>query len=225
MGVQLRVVLPGGRLAERRHGQAVSVGVLAGAVDPHPGGGAVALDVLEHGPHRDVVRLEQPGIAGEPPPHRQRLRRRERGVEPGHGGDQPALGVVRGRRARRPSRVPVVGSWPDSSASRSSVDTVPDEAEAVGLAAQPLPLAVRARPRPGSGCSSAPRPRRCWRGWSSPAARDPRRRRRALVCRADRFGPWRGRGCASSARGEQRELRGTGASWGAGTWAARLVCR
>jgi hypothetical protein len=54
---------------------ALGVGVLAGAVDPHPGGGAIALDVLEHRSHRDVMGVEQPGIAGETPPYRQRLRR------------------------------------------------------------------------------------------------------------------------------------------------------
>jgi hypothetical protein len=70
VGVDLRVVLAGGRLAERRYGQALGVGVLAGAVDPHAGGGAVTLDVLEHGPHRDIVGLEQPRIFGETPPHR-----------------------------------------------------------------------------------------------------------------------------------------------------------
>ena len=37
--------------------------MLAGPIDPHPGRGAVALEVLEDGTHRDVVRFEDAGVA------------------------------------------------------------------------------------------------------------------------------------------------------------------
>ena len=109
------------------------------------------------------------------------------------------------RRCRAVS--PCTGSWPDSSASRSSVDTAPGQAEPVGLAAEPLALALRAVVGQVAGVVARRRRPPCWRGWSSPAARDSRRRRRALVCRADGFGGCRGRECAWSARGEERELR------------------
>ncbi len=66
--------------------------MLAGVTDTDAGGG-VALDVVEHGLHGELVRVEQSGIAGQPPPHRQRLRGRERRVEPGDGTDEPTLAV------------------------------------------------------------------------------------------------------------------------------------
>jgi hypothetical protein len=127
---------------ERRHDETLGVGVLAGAVDPHAGGGAVALDVLEHGSHGDVVGFEQRGIPGETPPHRQGLRRREGAVEAGHGGYQPAPGVVAvdqcpAQPCPRPGVV----------ARKKGLESVgrhrPGQAEAIGLPAQPIPLAVR----------------------------------------------------------------------------------
>src|SRR4051794_31118240 len=94
MGVKLRVVLAGSGLPERSHDQAVDVRVLAGAVDPYAGGGAVALEVVEDGAHREVVGFEQARVAGQSPPHRERLRRRERRIEPRYGGDEVALAAV-----------------------------------------------------------------------------------------------------------------------------------
>ena len=44
---------------------------------------AEGFEVVEHCGDRHIVRVEQPGVAGERPPHRQRLRCRERGVVSG----------------------------------------------------------------------------------------------------------------------------------------------
>jgi hypothetical protein len=69
MGVDLRIVGPGGRLAERGHREPDGVGVEPAAAAPDAGGGALALQVLQGGGHRDVVRFEHPGIARQRPPH------------------------------------------------------------------------------------------------------------------------------------------------------------
>jgi hypothetical protein len=143
VAVELGVVLAGGGLAERRHGEPAGLRVLAVAVDPHPRGGGVALDVVEHGAHRQVVRLGQPRVAGQAPPHRQRLRRRERRVEPAHGADQPALGV---------DAVDQLGAEPRPrdgvAAAQERFEVLgrhrPGQSQSLGLPAEPDALAFRA---------------------------------------------------------------------------------
>ena len=65
--------------------EAAAVGADAGR-RPEP------LQMLERRRHGDVVGLEEPVVAGQRPPHRQRLRRRERGVEPRHRPHHPTIG-------------------------------------------------------------------------------------------------------------------------------------
>jgi hypothetical protein len=143
MGVELGVVLPRGRLLERSHHQPTGIGMLADAVAPHPGGRPVPLQVLEHRPHCNIVRLHHTGIAGEAPPHRHRLGRRERRIEPRHRRDQPALGVIaihqrpaqpcpRHRVMARQQRLQVLGRHRTR------------QAQPVRLAAKPLALTIRA---------------------------------------------------------------------------------
>ena len=107
VGVDLRVIGPRRRLAERRHRQPVRVGMQAArrstrirVVDPNRSRCASAAR------HGDVVGLEEPAVAGQRPPHRQRLRRRERRVEPRHRPHHPPARRRTGRRARGPSGVP-----------------------------------------------------------------------------------------------------------------------
>ena len=101
VGVDLRVIGPRRRLTERRHRQPAACPGAAGApferirvVDPNRS------RCVERRGDGDVVRLEQPAVAGQRPPHRQRLRRRERRVEPGHRPHAPARRSWTGRRAR-----------------------------------------------------------------------------------------------------------------------------
>ena len=94
MGVDLRVVGPRGGLTERRHRQPVRVGVQAAAVGADPGRRPEPLQMRQRRGHRDVVSFEQPVVAGQRPPHRQRLRRRERGVETRHRPHQPTVARV-----------------------------------------------------------------------------------------------------------------------------------
>jgi hypothetical protein len=91
VAVDLGVVLPGGRLLEHGHGQALGVGEVAAAVGADPGGAAVALDVVEHGLHGEVVGVEDAGVAGEAPPDRHALGRREGSIETGDGLDELAV--------------------------------------------------------------------------------------------------------------------------------------
>ena len=81
VGVDLRVVGPRGRLTERRDGEAVGIGMQTaaagedGVVDPNRSDAERRRD-------GDVVGFKEPVVAGQGPPHPQRLRRRERRVEP-----------------------------------------------------------------------------------------------------------------------------------------------
>lgn len=136
VGVQLGVVLARGDLPEGSHHQAARFGVLAGAVHANPGGRPVALEVLEHASDRGVVGVEESGVAGERPPHRDRLRGGERGVEPGDGRDQLPLAVeaVDERGAEPCPRHGVVAG---QQRLQVFVRHLPGEAEAAGLAAQP----------------------------------------------------------------------------------------
>ena len=52
------------------------------------------LQVRESGGDGDVVGFEQPVVAGKRPPHRQRLRRRERRIKPRHRPHHPTIGRV-----------------------------------------------------------------------------------------------------------------------------------
>jgi hypothetical protein len=92
MGVDLRVVSPGGDLTERRHRQPDSVGMQPATVRADPSGGPVPLQVAQRRADGDVVSVEQAGVAGERPPHAQRLRCRERGIEPRHRPHHPPIG-------------------------------------------------------------------------------------------------------------------------------------
>ena len=89
-------------------------------VDPNRSRCASAAD------DRDVVRFEQTLVAGQRPPHRQRLRRRERRIEPRHRPHHAARRSCTGRATPDPAAYPIVGSRPDSSSSSASTFTVPD---------------------------------------------------------------------------------------------------
>ncbi|MEJ7721843.1 MAG: hypothetical protein WKF58_16085 [Ilumatobacteraceae bacterium] len=94
--------------------------------------------------HGGVVGVEQAVVAGQRPPHRQRLRRRERRIEPRHRLDHPA---IRGEPVQQltTKRRPVTGSQPDSSDSSASTVTGPDKPEAVRLTTGPLPRRLTRR--------------------------------------------------------------------------------
>ena len=146
VGVQLRVVGPGGGLAERRHRQPERVGMQPAAVMPDPGGGPVPLQVRQRRRHGDVVGFEQAGVAGERPPHAQRLRRRERGVEPRHRPHHPPVGRSCRSTSADAERRPV-----------GRVAALQQPLQVVGLdpagQAEPVGLAARATgpaPRPGA---------------------------------------------------------------------------
>ena len=94
VGVDLRVIGPRGGLAERGHRQPVGVRVQAAAVGADAGRRPEPLQMRQRRGDGDVVGFEEPVVAGERPPHRQRLRRRERRVEPRHRPHHPTVGRV-----------------------------------------------------------------------------------------------------------------------------------
>jgi hypothetical protein len=73
VGVDLGVVISRRRLPERRDRQLAALGMQPPTVDPHPGRRPEPLPMLEHLRHGGVVGGEQPGVAGQRPPHAQRL--------------------------------------------------------------------------------------------------------------------------------------------------------
>ena len=91
MGVQLRIIQPGRRLPERPHRQPLRIGMQPAAVRTDPGRRPEPLQIVDHRPHGDVVTLGQAGVAGQRPPHRQRLRRRHRRIKPGHRPHHPTI--------------------------------------------------------------------------------------------------------------------------------------
>ena len=92
VGVDLRIVGTRRGLAECGDRQPVGVGMHPPAVGADAGRRAEPLEVRQGCGDGDVVGLQQPRVAGECPPHRQRLGCRERRVEPGDGTDDPAVG-------------------------------------------------------------------------------------------------------------------------------------
>ena len=127
---------------------------------------------VERRRHGDVVGVEQAGIAGERPPHAQRLRRRERRVEPGH---RPHHLPVR----RRPVAQLVAQRRP-----RDRVTALQQHLEIIGLdpsgrararppAGRSTPPAPRPAPAPGTACSRRPSPSPTTRTTSSPATSAP----------------------------------------------------
>ena len=109
MGVDLRVVQPRRRLAERGDRQSFRVGVQAAAVRADSGCCPVPLQGVDRRLDRGVVRVEQTLIAGERPPRRQRFRGRDRGIETGHRPHNTTIGqgAVDQRVAERDPRVRV----------------------------------------------------------------------------------------------------------------------
>jgi len=93
VAVQLRVVLPQGGLRKGRHDQPASVGELPAGLGAHTGAGAVVLEVLEHSPNCDVVRLRPAVVARQGPQDRDRFGDGEGGVETAHRSDQAPVGV------------------------------------------------------------------------------------------------------------------------------------
>jgi hypothetical protein len=138
VGVELGVVLARGGLLEGGHSEPVGVGEGPGAVDAHPGGAAVALEVAEDGGDGGVVGVEHGLVAGEPPPHRHRFRCREGGVVAGHGLDEGAVvgEPIDKRRAERGPGLRVVARQ-----ERFEVggDDGAGQSEVGGLAAGPVP--------------------------------------------------------------------------------------
>lgn len=102
VGVQLRIDGAGGVLAEHRHGQALGVD-LEDAVLPPPGDRPMDLEPVERRQHGGVMSGEHlgphPGVGRERPQHRDRLRGRERRIEPTRRGvSEPPTKRPAGRR-------------------------------------------------------------------------------------------------------------------------------
>ena len=91
VGVDLRVIGPRRRLAERRHRQPARIRMQPATIATDPRRRPEPLQMLEHCVHGDVMSLEQAAVAGQPPPHRQRLRCRERRIEPRHRLHHPTI--------------------------------------------------------------------------------------------------------------------------------------
>ena len=88
--------------------------------------------------HRHVMRLQQPGVTGQRPPHRQRFRRQNVASNPATARTRRPSARYRSNNSR-PNRDPETGSRPDKRASNCSTSTRP---------ASPNPAACRARPHP-----------------------------------------------------------------------------
>ena len=91
VGVDLGVIGPRRRLPERRHRQPARVRMQPATIAADPRRRPEPLQMLEHCVHGDVVSLQEAAVAGQPPPHRQRLRCRERRIEPRHRLHHPTI--------------------------------------------------------------------------------------------------------------------------------------
>ena len=169
VGVDLRVVGPRCRLAERGHRQPLGVGVQPAAVGADPGRRPEPFQMLQRRRHSDIVGFEQPVVTGQRPPHRQRLRRRERGIEPRHRPHHPAVGRVPVEQLptqRRPrNRV----TARQQQLQRLDVDGA-RQAEPGRLTSRPLPRHLARSGREVLGVVLRRRPRRRRMQGSSPAA-------------------------------------------------------
>ncbi len=107
MGMQLRIIQPARGLAEHCDRQALRLRVQPGAVRADPGRGPEPFDTVHHCPDCDVMTRSEAVVARQRPPHRQRLRRRQRRIEPGH---RPHHTTRRRHpiHERRPQRCPTV---------------------------------------------------------------------------------------------------------------------
>ena len=172
VGVDLRVIGPRRRLAERGDRQPLCVGVQPAAVGADPGRRPEPLQMLQRRRHGDVVSFEQTVVTGQRPPHRQRLRRRERGVEPRHRPHHPTVGRVAVEQlpTQRCPRNRVTAR--QQQLQRLDVDRA-GQAEPGRLTARPLPRHLTRRGRRGTWRSTPPSPSPTTRGGSSPAASAP----------------------------------------------------
>ena len=92
VGVDLRVIGPRRRLAEHRHRQALRVRMQPAAVMSDPRRRPEPLQMRQRRGDGDIVSLQEPVVARQRPPHRHRLRRRERRIKPRHRLDHPPIG-------------------------------------------------------------------------------------------------------------------------------------
>lgn len=128
VSVELRVILPGRHLRKHRHREPVlDIGEHARRVHPDTCGG-VRLDVVEHDPDGEVVRRLDARIAGQAPPCRDRLRRRDEGPLTANPSRACARGGSRTRmlpeepRGLSPLRIPI----PPPGRVESDMEATPD---------------------------------------------------------------------------------------------------
>ena len=138
MRVDLRVIQPRRRLPEPRHRQPDRVQMQPATVRADTRRCRPPLQRLNDRTHRDVMTLQQPVITRERPQHRQRLRSRQRCVEPRHRLHDPTI-ARRPIRQRPPETPTRYGIQPGEERLQLLAVDVPDQPEAVGLGAHPHP--------------------------------------------------------------------------------------
>ena len=157
VGVQLRVIGPRRRLAERRHRQPERVGVQAAAVDPHPGRRPEPLQMLERrasrrrrGRRADRDRRSAPTTRSATSAPRTWHRTRPPPAPPSRPPGRP----VDQRRAQRCPRRSGHGPPTAPADRRPSPDRTGRARRPDGPTTRPAPRPAR----PGSGCSTPPSP-------------------------------------------------------------------
>jgi hypothetical protein len=164
--VDLRIVGPRRRLTKRRHRQPVRVRMQPTSINADPGGRPEPFQMLQRRRHGDVVSLEERAVSGECPPHTQRLRGRERRIEPRHRPQHPA---ARGRPIAQhvPQRRPRYGVTAPKQGFQLRGFDLTNQSEP-SPAHQTTPPSHPARP-PSSGCSTRRSPPLTTRTELSPA--------------------------------------------------------
>ncbi len=174
MGVDLGVVIPRRRLPERGDRQPVTVRVQPPTVVTDPGRRPEPLQMLQRPGDGGVVGGEQPGVAGQRPPHTQRLRGRERGVEPRHRPHQTPVCPTPVHQLPAQPSTPTAGHGPAATAlQRRGFDTVPCTPSPAAWPPRPHPRLPPPAPPSDSGCSTRRSPPPTTHTTSTPATSPP----------------------------------------------------
>ena len=170
--VDLGVIGPRRRLAERRHRQTLRVRMQPSTITADPRRRPEPLQMLEHRAHGDVMGLQQAAVAGQPPPHAQRLGSRKRRIKPRHRLHHPTItsDPINELAAERCPRNGVAAR--QHQLQRLRLDSA-RQTETGGLSPAPDARHLTRRCRSGTACSTPLTSPPTKRESSSPAASDP----------------------------------------------------